>query len=274
MSFTKIALAALLAGGLPALAAADVLMLKDGQALTGTFEGADQNSVSFTVNGKLQKYELTEVNSITFTSDSRRASTPPPAPAPAYATGRDAAPASTTSSSAAATTTSRGVTIAAGTLLTVRMVDGVDSETNEMGQTFRATLDEPLVVGTETIAPRGADLTAKLVAVEQAGRIRGRSELSLVLLDITIDGRKYEITTSEVAEAGSSRGASTAKRVGGTAAVGAIIGGIFGGGKGAAQGAAAGAGAATAVQVLTRGEQVKIPAESRLVFTLANPLRL
>ncbi|MBI4459100.1 MAG: hypothetical protein HY648_03445 [Acidobacteria bacterium] len=102
----------------------------------------------------------------------------------------------------------------------------------------------------------------------------GRSELTLVLLDITIDGRKHEVTTSEVSEAGSSRGKQTAARVGGLAAAGAVIGAIAGGGKGAAQGAAAGAGAGTAVQVLTKGSKVQIPAESRLVFTLKNSLYL
>ena len=110
--------------------------------------------------------------------------------------------------------------------------------------------------------------------VEQAGRLSGRSELALVLLDVTIDGRKYEITTAEVSEAGASRGSQSVKRIGGLTALGAVIGAIAGGGKGAAQGAAAGAGAGTAIQVLTRGESVRIPSEARLEFTLANPLNL
>ena len=154
------------------------------------------------------------------------------------------------------------------------MIDPVDSSVHKIGQTFRASLDEPLVVNGQTIAPRGADVTAKLTEVAQSGRMTGRSELTLVLLDIAIDGRKHEVTTSEVSEAGSSRGKQTATRVGGLAAAGAVIGAIAGGGKGAAQGAAAGAGAGTAVQVLTKGEKVQIPAESRLVFTLKNSLYL
>ena len=62
--------------------------------------------------------------------------------------------------------------------------------------------------------------------------------------------------------------------IGGATAVGAILGGIFGGGKGAAIGAASGAGAGGAVQVLTKGQRVKIPAETRLSFTLQNAVRI
>jgi hypothetical protein len=159
-------------------------------------------------------------------------------------------------------------------VITVRMIDTVDSSVHQVGDTFRASLDEPIIVGARTIASRGADVMTKLVSVEEAGRIQGRSELALVLQEITINGRKYEVTTEEVAEAGGSRGAQSAKRIGGLAAVGAVIGAIAGGGKGAAQGAAAGAGAGTAIQVMTKGEKVQIPAESRLDFTLAQPLPL
>jgi hypothetical protein len=167
-----------------------------------------------------------------------------------------------------------GVTLPAGTVLTVRMIDPVDSSVNQVGESFRATLDEPLVVGGRTIAARGANVTTKLVSVEEAGRISGRSELALILYDVTVNGRKYEITSEQVTQQGDSRGAQSAKRIGGLAALGAVIGAIASGGKGAAQGAAAGAGAGTAIQVLTHGQNVQIPAESRLDFTLSEPLNL
>jgi hypothetical protein len=154
------------------------------------------------------------------------------------------------------------------------MIDAVDSSVNQTGETFRASLDEPIIVNGKTVISRGANVTTKLVAVEEAGRISGRSQLALVLYDVTIDGRKYEITSEQVSQQGSSRGAQSATRIGGLAAVGAIIGAVAAGGRGAAQGAAAGAGAGTAVQVLTHGENVRIPAESRLEFTLSSSLAL
>ena len=278
MKISKWILATVLVFGLSGRAYADILVLKDGGSVTGEFQAADQNTVTFLVQGKLRNYMLSEVNSITFTSDSRAASKP--APAPSYAAGRQMSSGSGTSSQetfssrTAANPSPTGVTIPAGVLITVRMIDPVDSEYNAMGQTFRASLDEPLVVDGQTVVPRGADLTVILVEVEQAGRMRGRSELTLDLLDITIAGKKHEIRTGEVSQAGASRGSQSAKRIGGIAAVGTALGAIFGGAKGAAQGAAAGAGAAAAVQVLTHGEQVKIPAESRLAFTLESPINL
>jgi hypothetical protein len=154
------------------------------------------------------------------------------------------------------------------------MIDPVDSSINRPGEIFRATLDEPLIINGRTIASRGTSVSTKLVNVEEAGRIQGRSELALVLYDLTVNGRRYEISSDETVQAGASRGTQSAQRIGGLAAVGAVIGAIAGGGKGAAQGAAAGAGAGTAVQVLTHGENVQIPAESRLEFTLSQPLAL
>ena len=133
------------------------------------------------------------------------------------------------------------IAIPAGTAITIRMIDPVDSAANRIGETFRASLDEPIVVDGRPIVPRGGDVTAKLTEVEQAGRVSGRSELALVLLDITINGRKHEVTTGEVSEQGASRGAQTARRVIVGSAIGTVIGAIAGGGKGAAQGAAAGA---------------------------------
>ena len=62
--------------------------------------------------------------------------------------------------------------------------------------------------------------------------------------------------------------------IGGVAALGAIIGAIAGGGKGAALGGVSGAGAGTAIQVLTKGVQVRVPAETRLTFVLQQPLRI
>ncbi len=278
MKISKWILAVVLACSLPGNVFADILILKDGRSITGEFQSADQTDIIIRVQGRLQNYRLSEVNSITFTLDSWAATRS--SRAPSYAAGRTSSSSSGSSSGgtfsrrAAPEPTLAGVTIPAGVLLTVRMIDPVDSAVNAMGQTFRASLDEPLVVDGQIVVPRGADLTVVLVEVEQAGRIQGRSELTLDLVDITVGGKQHEIRTSEVSQAGSSRGAQSAKRIGGIAAAGAVLGAIFGGGKGAAQGAAAGAGAGTAIQVLTRGEQVRIPAESRLSFTLESPLHL
>ncbi len=74
--------------------------------------------------------------------------------------------------------------------------------------------------------------------------------------------------TGEYELKGKSRGASTAKRTIGGAAVGTIIGAIAGGGKGAGIGAAVGGGAGAGSEIITKGDQVKIPSETLLDFTL------
>ena len=166
------------------------------------------------------------------------------------------------------------ITIPSGTLLKVRMIDGVDSQTSQLGQTFQASLDEPVVVNGQTVIPRGADVVAKLVEDKQSGKITGKTELTLDLASIRVNDKLVDITTGEVTSASGSRGAKSAKVIGGATAVGAVLGGIFGGGKGAAIGAASGAGAGGAVQVATKGQRVKIPAETRLSFTLSNDLKI
>jgi BON domain-containing protein len=164
------------------------------------------------------------------------------------------------------------VTVPANTIVTIRTIDSIDSKTNQAGQVFRASLDVPIVVDNKVIVPAGADAYIKLADAQSAGHMTGRSELGLELASILFQGKTYNVVSSDVKQSGTSRGKQTAERVGGGAALGALIGAIAGGGKGAAIGAAVGGGAGTGAQILTHGQQVKIPSETRLDFTLQQPL--
>src|ERR1035438_5084612 len=62
--------------------------------------------------------------------------------------------------------------IPAGTNLTIRMIESVDSETNRVGQTFRASLEQPVMVDGQTAIPRGADVIVKLVEAKESGKLR------------------------------------------------------------------------------------------------------
>ncbi len=166
------------------------------------------------------------------------------------------------------------VQVPAGTLVTIRMIDSVDSEKHRAGQVFNASLEEPLMVNGEVVAERGADAYVKLIEAKSAGRLAGRSELRLQLIRLVIDGRSYVVESSTYEQVGGSRGKRTAATVGAGAAIGAAIGAIAGGGKGAAIGAAAGAGGGTAVQVLTKGEQIRVPSETLLEFRLDVPVQI
>jgi outer membrane biosynthesis protein TonB len=164
------------------------------------------------------------------------------------------------------------VTIPAGTTLSIRLIDAIDSEKNQPGESFRATLNSPLSVEGEVAIPAGYDVEGHIVDVKSAGKFAGQSLLVLQLDRISVGNKSYGVTTDQYKREGSSRGKNTAEKVGAGAAIGAIIGGIAGGGKGAAIGAAAGGGLGGGVQAATKGQQIKLPSETVLNFTLQNPL--
>jgi BON domain len=164
------------------------------------------------------------------------------------------------------------VTIPAGTIVAIRLVDPIDSETSQAGQTFRATLDSPLTVDGSVVIPSGYDVVGHIVEAQSAGKFQGRSELTLQLDRIKVGSHYYDIQTSSYHREGASRGKNTAEKVGAGGILGAIIGGIAGGGKGAAIGAAAGAGVGGGVQAATKAQQVHLPSETVINFTLQSPV--
>ena len=159
-----------------------------------------------------------------------------------------------------------------GTQLTVRLIDPIDSEKNQTGETFRATLNAPLTSDGEEAVPAGVELTGHLVSVKSAGKFAGQSEVVLQLDSLASGGKTYGLQTDQYKKQGSSRGKNTAEKVGGGAIIGGIIGAIAGGGKGAAIGSAAGAGVGGGVQAATKGQQIKLPSETVLNFTLQAPI--
>ena len=164
------------------------------------------------------------------------------------------------------------VTIPSGTTLAVRLVDTIDSETSQPGQTFHATLDSPLAFEGDVAVPAGYDVEGHIVDVKSAGKFAGQSVVALQLDRIAVGSKYYNIQTDQYRRQGSSRGKNTAEKVGAGAGIGAIIGAIAGGGKGAAIGAAAGGGLGGGVQAATKGQQIKLPSETVLNFTLQAPV--
>lgn len=187
---------------------------------------------------------------------------PSPAPAPA-------APAAPSTPAAPPV---RQVSIPSGTPIHIQMIDSVDSATNRVGDMFHASLSSPIAINGETIVPTGADVFVKLTNSNTAGRLTGRSELTLQLARLDFQGKSYSLTSDDYQEVGKSRGKRTAVGAGVGAAVGAALGGIFGGGKGAAIGAGAGGGAGTAGAASTGNREVRIPSETKLDFNLQQPV--
>lgn len=164
------------------------------------------------------------------------------------------------------------LTVPAGSRVSVRMTDAIDSSKNSPGQEFRASLDAPLVAGNRVAIPAGTPCTVALEQSQTAGRIKGQSELQVRLSSIDYHGRSHRVDSSVVVETGKKRGKQTVERTGIGAAAGAVIGALAGGGKGAAIGSAAGGGAGLGYNLFTHGSQVKIPSETVLTFRLEAPL--
>jgi len=255
---------------------ADTLTLRSGRVITGQYLGGDARHIRMAIGDRVDTFNIEDVGDLEFGGNPPPATPPPPpptdrgyrAPAPPPDTGFAQQP-----PPASAPMPVAGIQIPSGTPITVRMIDAVDSKTAHLGQTFRASIDEPVVMNGQTVIPRGADALAKLVEDQQSGKFEGKTILTLALTDITINGQMIDTTTGDVSKASSSRGARTAKVVGGTTALGAIIGALAGGGRGAAIGAASGAAVGGGAEILTKGQQVKIPSETRLTFTLQQPIQ-
>jgi hypothetical protein len=250
------------------IAAADTLELKDGRVLQGRYLGGTQAVLRFEVTGNVQTFNVNDVVAVTFTNGGGNASA---APAPAPVAAPALAPTRVVQAQPAPAPAGGTVTIPAGQSILVRMIDGVDSAKNHVGDIFHASLETDLTINNGLVARKGTDVYGRLAEAKEAGHLSGSSELQLELTRMVIDGHDYPLVSSDYTLQGKGRGSNTAKKVGGGAALGAIIGAVAGGGKGAAIGAGVGAGAGGAVQVLTRGQQVKVPSETLLEFRLQQP---
>lgn len=158
-------------------------------------------------------------------------------------------------------------TVPAGTEIVVRLIDGIDSTKTAAGERFRASVDDPVVVGDRVLIPRNADATVQIVKADKS------SEFSVKLYNVIVNGRSYDTVSNYAQVKAPGKGSKYAKRTVGLGALGAAIGGIAGGGKGAAIGAVSGAGLG-AVTVAAQGSKVNLPPESRLTFQLRSALPL
>ncbi|HKT48752.1 MAG TPA: BON domain-containing protein [Candidatus Angelobacter sp.] len=164
------------------------------------------------------------------------------------------------------------ITVPAGTQLSIRINDELNSETAQVGDVFHGSVSTPVTVDGKTVIPTTADVEGRVVDVKSAGRFKGQSDLVIELTSLKMNGKSYQISSDRWSKQGNGRGKATAAKVGGGAALGAVLGGIFGGGKGAAIGAAAGAGAGTGVSAATKGQQIILKPETVLSFQLQSPI--
>jgi hypothetical protein len=166
------------------------------------------------------------------------------------------------------------VVVPVGQVLTVTLDQTINSKIANNGESFAASLEEPVTVDANVALPTGTKVRGTIVTAQSAGKFKGNALLQLTLDSVTVNGASYSIQTSEFEDAGKGRGKRTAVGAGGGAAFGAILGAVAGGGKGAAIGALAGGGAGTAAAGFTGKKDIVLPAETRLHFKLVQPVSL
>jgi hypothetical protein len=168
----------------------------------------------------------------------------------------------------------RAVVVPAGTVLTVRLGNAVGSKISSPGQSFSATLAQPIEVEGKQVIPAGTNATGTVVDAKPLGRFKGGALLKIKLVSLSLNGNDKDIETSSVTRSEKGKGKRTAVMAGGGAGLGALIGGLAGGGKGALIGAAAGGGAGTAGSAFTGNKEIVLPAESAVSFKLEQPLEV
>ena len=209
------------------------------------------------------------------------ATAPSSAPAPSNAPATTAAkPGAATSRPGAAPVSNAAapapaaVSVPQGTVLTVRLGQAVGSKSSQPGDSFDATLAEPVEANGNVLIPEGATARGVVEEAVPLGKFKGGARLRLALKEITISGKSYPVETSSVDRSEKGKGKRSATMIGGGAGVGALIGGLAGGGKGAAIGALVGGGAGTAGAAYTGNKEIVLPAESALSFKLLQPVEV
>ena len=246
----------LLVLGAGAALSADKVKLKSGKVVDGMYMGGDSKAVRVLLaNGQVSEIPLTEAVAVEFSPRK-----PPAAPAQPPA---QAAPAAAPKPAAPAM-----VTVPAGTGVNVRLTQTIDVDSSKAGMTFKAVVDDPVMVNGSIVIPRGASAVLEAIHVEQSGKMKGSDKVTLKLSAIGFGGFVYPVSSSYNQSKGKGEGKKTGRKVGGGAGLGAIVGGIAGGGEGAAIGAVVGG--ATGAIVASQGEEhLQLPAESRLNFQLS-----
>ena len=164
--------------------------------------------------------------------------------------------------------------IPSGTAFTVRLQNAVSSATSQPGDQFAATLDQPIVIDGQTVAPEGTQVTGRVVAARRSGRLMHPGYLRIALASVTLNGKAVPVQSSSVMVAGRSHKRRNLAWIGGGAGGGAVIGALASGGTGALIGSAIGAAGGTTTAYITGKKDVGFGAERRLTFRLTRPVTI
>jgi hypothetical protein len=236
---------------LAAISSADTLIMRDGTRVEGTVTGFAARTITFRhADGVSRRYPTSQVEAVEFLSadrDNPRA------------------------------VNNRTFDVPARTELVVRTVETIDSRNAGADQIFSAIVEDQVTDASGRVIIPANSSAQLMIRQMSSGGATGSPEMALDVQSITVRGRKYQVSTTDLtqnSDTGIGKNKRTAETIGGGAAIGTIIGAIAGGAKGAAIGVLVGAAGGAGVQVLTRGRDVQVPAETVLTFRLDKPVTL
>ena len=125
-----------------AFCSADTLTLRSGRVITGQYLGGDARHIRMAVGDRVDTFNVEDVGDLEFSGEARQGPPPSPSPDAGRSPGFAQAPPAAPSGPPPVT----GIQIPIGTAITVRMIDKVDSNVARLGETFRASVDEPVVM--------------------------------------------------------------------------------------------------------------------------------
>ena len=254
----------------------DTLTLKDGTQHQGTLESTNGQYVVFQENGMTHRYDRSNVRTIEFNNQNAYNSSYQNNNNNGYNSGPNYANNNNRaySDNGAYNNGPTAVTLPEGTHISVRTDENIDSQSASEGQLYSGEVSQDVIgPNGNVVIPKGSQAELTIASINSG---TGSNELTLALDSVRVNGNSYNLSTEGVQQgkAGLGKNKRTGEYVGGGAVLGTLIGAIAGGGKGAAIGAIAGAGAGAGAQVLTKGGQVKVPAETILQFQLNQPLQM
>lgn len=240
---------------LAAIASADTLILRDGTRVPGRVVSVAARTITFEdASGVSRRYNASQVDALEFT------------------------PASQQNAAVGTSGSSRRLeTLPRGTEVTVRTAEDIDSSTAVVNQTFSAIVERDIHGESDTVIIPAGSHAVLVVREVSSGGTTGSPDVVLDMQSMTVSGRRYLVSTADLKQdsgTGIGKNKRTAETVGGGAALGTIIGAIAGGAKGAAIGVLVGAAGGAGVEVLNKGKDVRVPAETLLSFRLDKPVSL
>lgn len=238
---------------LAGIARADTLVLRDGTRMSGVLVSATAQTVTFKdTKGVSHRYSRTKIQTLEFATTDQK-------------------------TTASVVPSNKLETLPVGTEIVVRTNEAINSQSAKENQAFAAQVDQDVMGSSNNVlVPQGSPVEL-MIQKTSSGGVTGSPEMMLDIQSITIGGQRYVVSTSDLqqkSDTGIGANKRTAEAVGGGAALGAIIGAVVGKGKGAAIGAAVGAAGGAGTQILLKGKEVQVPAETVLKFELDQPINL